>query len=279
MTSPHAWPSLSQLKLAIVEYEATWWRTDATVQALIAAGEITEDELTVRATPRGLTSAAAFRRPDGTWHPARRAHQDSIVRVCLGTGPAEAAPRAIFLTGCPGAGKTSRLAPIALRELGRHPENVAEVAVDRVREALDGYEHGLGSQVVNTEAQILTYDDVLPRAGQTGRHVLFDTIGRMESTKASYQAGVETLQAAGYQFSILVASAPVDVCIQRAEARALIHGRIVPADFQRTVHPEPRMALQTLCDAGLVDDWAILDTSGTSVRILEGVPPWDFAGA
>lgn len=279
MTPPHVWSSLSQLKLAIVEYEANWWRTDPTVRELIAAGDITADELTARATIRTHTSASVFRQPDGSWHPTRRVHQEGIVQSCLGAGPAATTPHAVFLTGCPGAGKTSCLGPIALRQLGVDPDSVAVVAVDRVREALDGYGNGLGSLIVNTEAQLLTYDEVLPLAAQTGRHVLFDTIGRMEGREASYRAGVETLRAAGYRISVLLASAPVDLCIQRTEARALMHGRIVPPDFQRTVHPEPPMALQSLRDADLVDDWGILDTSATTLQILDAVPPWDSPDA
>jgi predicted ABC-type ATPase len=279
VTRPHAWSSLSQLKLAIVEYEATWWHTDPAIKSMIAAGEITVDELTARATPRGLTTTAAFRRADGSWHPARRPHQEQVIQACLGTGPAEAAPRAVFLTGCPGVGKTSQLAPIALAELSRASDGVAHVAVDRVREALDGYAHGLGSQVVNTEAQILTYGEVLPLAVGSRRHVLFDTIGRLEGSRASYQDGVEALRAAGFRISVLVASAPVDLCIERAEHRALSMGRIVPPDFQRTVHPEPPLALDALLAAGLVDDWAVVDTSGTDVQMLDAVPPWDRPGA
>lgn len=275
----NAWPSLSQLKVAIVEHEANWWRADPTVQRLIAAGEVTEDELIARATSGTITTASVFTRSDGSWHPARQAHQDSIVQSCLGRGPAAAAPRAVFVTGCPGAGKTSRLGPVALRALGCDPDSVAEVAVDRIREALDGYGDGLGSLVVNTEAQLLTYGEVLPLAVRTGRHVLFDTIGRIEGREASYRFGVETLRAAGYRIGVLLASAPIDLCIQRAEVRALLNGRLVPADFQRTVHPEPPLALQRLRDAGLVDDWAILDTSGETVQILDSVPPWDSPGA
>jgi len=126
------------------------------------------------------------------------------------------------------------------------------------------YEGGLGSFVVQPEIFDITYAPLFTAALESGRDIVYDTIGRVDSVtgRVSFEPQLLELRDAGYEVHVVLGTAPLDLCIARAEQRALNeNGRLVDMDTQVDVFHQPPKALRRLRDLGLAHEWVVVDTS------------------
>jgi hypothetical protein len=207
-----------------------------------------------------------------------------LIEAQLGRGATPDPPAAFFTIGGVGAGKTTVLRPLvhAYREVvhGRTRGSLSRVAADEVREALPEYADGLGSTVVHAEALMVTYGPVYDAARSAGHDLVFDTIGTAPRPgDRGFEDSLRELKTDGFEIHVLLVQTPLDLCLERAELRALtVNGRLVDPDFVRGVHDQPVQALERLrATPGLLDGWIIVDGSGpgSAPSMLEGSASWE----
>ncbi len=97
---------------------------------------------------------------------------------------------------------------------------MSRIAADEVREALPEYADGLGNELVTPECFDVTYGPVFDAVLNAGHDIVFDTIGTLNAA-GQVTAGehLRRLCDAGYLVDVLLAEAPLPVCIERARAR------------------------------------------------------------
>lgn len=269
--------SLAELEAAVAAHVRGWWRTDPGV----ATELVNRPDLLAQLEARGTFVSTVHVYADGdAWRPARTAVHGPIMAAMLAAGAPPPAPVAYFTIGPMGAGKTTTLRPIVQAHRasrGLTDESFSKVAADDVREHLPEYAHGLGSVVVQDEAFVVTYDTLFPAARDAGCDLVYDTIGRLVASEASFDRQLRELKAARFAVHVLLADCPLDLCRARAERRALSNGRLVDPAVQDATHDQPAQVLNLLRDEeGLLDGWAVFDTSraGDPMPIVDGTEDW-----
>lgn len=277
MTTRPIYASLRDLEAAVARYQRTWWRLDVDASQRIAAQPGLEALLS---TASLVTTSQVYRDPtNDDWCPARLQLHDLLVDRCLGSGTPETDPRAYFTIGCMGVGKARVLRPLVDRHrlsTGRASASLARIAADEIREEMPEYASGLGTFVVQPEIFDITYGPLFDAALASHRDIVYDTIGRVDSVtgQVSFEPQLRELSDAGYEIHVLLGVAPLDVCVKRAEDRALNEsGRIVDPHTQADQFDQPARALHRVRDLGLAHHWAIVDTSKSPDD-----PPLDDAG-
>ena len=212
----------------------------------------------------------------------RELHDDLVATQLGGGGPLER-PAAYFTIGSMGAGKTTTLRRFvdAHRAVTASAErtSLSRVAADDIRGALPEYRQGLGSAVVHEECLNIAYEHLYPAARDARTDLVFDTIGTIDDNDVvSFAESLRELRMAGYATHVLLADAPLDVCLKRVEQRALaVDGRLISPLTLRSLHPQPRQVLDRLRAAeDLLDGWAIFDTSTPAAiaPIVDGTDEW-----
>lgn len=272
-TPPRVW-SWEELQLETAAYEQRWWRQDARARQAVAERPGLAEALARRALVRTVD---VFRDGQGSWLSWRsELHTRLAAGMC---GQTRADPIAFFTIGCMGAGKTRVLRPLVegARSVRGRAGSTGRVAADEVRAALPEYAGGLGSVVVEPEVYEVTYDLVFPALLESRCDVVYDTIGLLGADgTVSFESQLHQLRDAGYRVEVLLAEAPVALCVERARQRALVEGRMVKAAVQERQAGQPMRALATLRDRGLVDDWVIVDSSGSADEpsMIDGSDAW-----
>lgn len=273
--------SRAELEAAVAAHLPDWWRNDPGV----AAELVDRPNLLAQLEARGPFVSTVHVYADGdAWRPARVAVHGSILAAMLATGDLPPAPVAYFTIGPMGAGKTTKLRPIVRADRARrglHDESLSRVCADDIRADLPEYADGLGSLVVQEEAFIVAYDALFPAARDAGHDVVYDTIGRVVGSGASFDRQLRELKTAGFAVHVLLADCPLDLCRTRADQRALSNGRLVDPAVQDATHDQPARVLKLLQDEdGLLDGWAVFDTSrpGDPPRMVDGTQDWRAAG-
>lgn len=273
------WGSVAELEAATAAYQKHWWRDDPDIAALCAATS------GLGATLAGLslvTTDQVHREPSGAWRAPRVAVHDALARQHVADGTPLDDPVAYFTIGPMGSGKTTALRSLvqAHREArGRSPADArSTVAADEIRMALPEYAGGLGSLVVHAECLEVAYTRVFPDALVARQDMIFDTIGTIRSAgQISIEPSLVRLRDEGFEIHLVLADAPLDLCIERALRRALeVDGRLVDPAAQAHTHPQPRQVLDVLVAAGWPSGWAVVDTSSTGPRppITDGTDDW-----
>lgn len=272
--------SLAELEAAVAAHLPSWWRNDPGVAAELAI----RPDLLAQLEARGpfVSTVHVYAERDG-WRPARAAVHLPIIAAMLGTGAPSPAPVAYFTIGPMGAGKTTTLRPIVRADRARRglsDESLSRVAADDIREQLPEYADGLGSLVVQDEAFLITYEALFPAARDSGYDLVYDTIGRVVGSAASFDRQLRELKSAGFAVHVLLAECPLDLCRMRAEHRALVNGRLVDPAVQDATHDQPARVLKLLRDENLLDGWAVFDTSriDDSLPMVDGTDDWLAAG-
>lgn len=278
MTGPSR-ETRESLEAATLAYQRDWWRSDADAKARLADKP---DLVTQLERQRLVRTADIYLEPASqAWADCRRPMHDSLVAAQLGVGEAVEGPEAYFAIGCIGAGKSRVLRRLVdarrwLRE--ERPSTLSRIAADEIRIALPEYARGLGSEVVAQECYDLTYDSVYPAARDARVDVVYETIGLFDREgQVGFAKNLRELRDAGFTIHVLLADAPLELCVQRAQRRALFEdGRLVSATVQQDMYEQPARALRVIRDAGLVDEYAVIDTSGPAVHppMLDGSAGW-----
>lgn len=272
------WPARTDLERETAAYQSQWWRADPAVTD--AADGDSALAATLALDPPLVRTSDVYE-PSG-WARRKGLH-DRLVARQLGRGPSPTDPAVFFTIGCMGAGKTTVLRPLVdtyrAAVLGRRPETLARVAADEIRVGLPEYADGLGSEVVAAEAMAVTYDRVYPAARDARLDIVYATIGRLlPSGEASFEANLLELRADGFRDHVLLVVTPFDVCVERAERRALAEdGRLVAIAAQEDVYDQPGQCLKRLLSTpGAVDEWFIVDGSGPPAAppMLQGSDGW-----
>lgn len=279
MTPP--WRSLDDLRVAVREYGTCWWQSDPHV--LEAMGR--DPGLDARLAGLDPVRTVDVFRTNRVYTPERQLVHAGIAERQLGAGPKPATPTVYFTTGCMGAGKTKILRRFVEQ---RHyldakgdPSTLSQIAADEVRAVLPGYGHGdrlgLGSVVVHRECFDVTYGAVYRTVADAGYDIVYDTIGRIEDDgTASFEPQLRDLKDRGYRVELLRAEAPLELCVRRAEARALETGRLVDANDQRDAYDGPAAVERRLRAENLLDGVLVVDTSseGGTAPIIEATDEW-----
>lgn len=272
--------SRAELEAAVASHLPHWWRNDPRVAAELAD----RPELLAQLEGRGsLVSTVHVYAEGDIWRPARTAVHGQIVASMLGTGAPGSAPVAYFTIGPMGAGKTTRLRPIVQADRARRDlvdESLSRVSADEIRERLPEYADGLGSLVVQDEAFRVAYDTLFPAACEARLDLVYDTIGRVAGSVASFDRQLRELKTAGFAIHVVLAQCALDICRNRAERRALSNGRLVDSAVQDATHDQPAQVLKLLqTEAGLLDGWAVFDTSGAGdpPPMIDGSEGWRAA--
>lgn len=205
---------------------------------------------------------------------------EAVIAGQLGKGAPPPVPTAYFTIGCIGSGKTTIMRKFVSAHRratsGATNESLTRVAADDVREALPGYGDGLGSRVVAPECFDVTYPGVYTAARDAGLDLVYDTIGRLARDAVVLEPNLRELRDRGFKIHLLRAHAPLDVCVRRAEQRALATGRLVDADEQALLYDEPIEVERRLRAEGVLDGWLVIDTSAPDdhLPMLEASEEW-----
>lgn len=272
VSSPPRWNEDS-LRAAIDRHRRNWWKTEQDVTAFVR----TDANLLKRAEAGALSTtdvyyrgADLYLRSPTLWTPQRQALHERLVPAQVGRGDAPAQPLVYLTIGPVGAGKTSRLRPLVhAHRRGRgltEPASLSRIAADDVREALPEYADGLGNELVTPECFDVTYG--LEAVLNAGYDIVFDTIGTLNAA-GQVTAGehLRRLRDAGYLIDVLLAEAPMPVCIERARARALSdNGRLINVEQHEVTHGQPARVLHRLLEEpDLVREWVVVDTCSAHV--------------
>lgn len=283
------WESREALAAAVADYQTNWWRSDPDALDVIEDGAthpgLRGQILATHALKEIVTTAAVYRpthpgaSDDRPYALARELIHERIAADCVpSAGSGSEHPTAFFTIGCPGAGKTSILRDIvdqyrrSTATDGR-PVPISIIDADYVRQSLPEYADGLGAFVVAQECFDLTYGIVFDRAVARRADMVYDTIGRLSSIRYY----VDLLCENGYEIHVLLARAPLDLCQERTEQRALnIDGRLVHPDILQGAADDAEQAIGVLVSEGpAIAGWAKIDTTDMSVPVLiEGSSLW-----
>lgn len=273
--SPQPPWTVHTLRAAIDLHRRSWWKDDPDVAAFVRA----DPDLLDRADDGALSTADVhyrgrdpYDRSPTLWTPQRQALHEQLAQAHVGLGDAPAQPLVYLTIGPMGAGKTSRLRPLVhahRRSRGlTDPASLSRVTADDVREALPEYAGGLGNEIVTPECFDVAYGPVFEAVLRAGHDVVFDTIGTLNAA-GDVTAGqlLRRLRDTGYLIDVLLAHAPLAVCVDRARARALSdNGRLINVEQHEITHEQPARVLRRLLEeADLVREWAVLDTYSADV--------------
>ncbi len=263
------------MKPATATHRRNWWKTDQNVAAFVRA----DAKLLERAEAGALSTtdvyyrgADPYLRSPTLWTLQRQELHDRLVQAQVGRGDAPAQPLVYLTLGPMGAGKTSRLRALVHAHRRRRgvtdPASLSRIAADDVREALPEYADGLGNELVTPECFDVTYGPLFEAVLNAGHDIVFDTIGTLNAA-GQVTAGehLRRLRDAGYLIDVLLAEAPLPVCIERARARALSdNGRLINVEQHEITHEQPARVLRRLLEEpDLVREWVVVDTYSAHV--------------
>lgn len=274
MTPAPRWTEAS-LTAAIDRHRRTWWRHDPGLAAAVRS----DAGLLARAEAGALSTVDAFYRgPDpyvrnpALWTPERLSLHAQLVAAQVGVGTPPPEPVVYLTIGPMGSGKTTALRPVVQAHRfargGGDQASLSRIAADDIREALPEYADGLGNELVTPECFDLTYDPVFEAVLSAGQDIVFDTIGTFNTAgQVTAAEHLRRLRAADYRVHVLLAEAPLAVCVSRARTRALSeNGRLIKVEAHEYTHEQPARILQELLAVpDLVQEWIVIDTYSAGV--------------
>ena len=269
------WQSVDQLIDAMASWNARWWRDHELAREACSADADLLARLEAMAAAGDLVRTIDVFQRDGRWLPDRSELHESIVTRHLGELAINRSSEAFFTIGCFASGKTSILRRLvngyrATRDSGASGRP-SVIDADAIRQQIPEYLRGEGSLLVQEEAFHVAYERLLPEAIAVRSDLIIDTLGRPTSVVSL----ARRLSGAGWNVHVLRADAPISVCVERANRRALRTGRlIVGADFARAA-ADAVETLEALRSDGTLTGWAEVRTEAHwPPDLLNGYGPW-----
>ncbi len=199
----------------------------------------------------GTPTDHLYKLPNGTYTPERTQIHEAIVASMLNPKavPKEGAkPHAIILMGCPGAGKTSTLAPIA----SEYGVEFTTVNADDVKAKLPEYT-GSNAGLLHEESSDIAEGMLMNRVFDANHNVVMDITG---SNGVKVKKMVEIFHAKGYDISIAYAHLPAWKAATRVVDRFRGSGRFVPPHYVvNKVDGNPEETYNTLKNDPRVAHW------------------------
>lgn len=180
----------------------------------------------IQANTSGTPTEQIHKQADGSYTPERQHMHQAIVASMLNpkAQAAEGAkPHAVILMGCPGAGKTSTLAPMT-QEFG---VEFTTVNADDVKAKLPEYT-GANAALVHEESSDIAEGQLFPQALQARHNLVMDITG---SNGEKVKNMVEHFHNAGYEISLAYAHLPAWKAATRVVDRFRSSGRFVPPSY------------------------------------------------
>lgn len=222
----------------------------------------------VRQFHLGTPTDHIHKQADGSYTPERqRLHQAIVASMLNPKAQAEPGvkPHVVILMGCPGAGKTTTLAPIA-KEYG---VEFTTVNADDVKAKLPEYE-GSNAGLVHEESSDIAEGQLFPQAMQARHHLVMDITG---ANGKKVKAMVEQFHNHGYEISIAYAHLPAWKAATRVVDRFRKNGRFVPPTYVvNKVDGNPEETYNDLKNDPRVSHWRRYNndvTKGTEAPLQE----------
>jgi predicted kinase len=173
-------------------------------------------------------------------------------------------PSVVFMAGGPASGKTTLAVQLAL------PNDAVYINPDEIRERLPEYE--MWKEERPDDAARLTHREASDLAKRTyalalarGHNVVYDAVGGDDS--GGFTAKVEAAIARGQRVRIAYATVPVEVALERENARFKEKRRRVPEPVLRNGHAEASRGLATVSRLS-VAQIEVYDTSENPGRLI-----------
>lgn len=183
--------------------------------------------------------------------PERIAERVDIIEALYGDGAKRKERRLDLVLGAPASGKSTVADPL------RQQHGAIEVDSDAAKALLQGYENGIGADLVHKESSQIA-DDLAKKALAAGDNIVWPVVGK------TYEGVVEKInkaRAAGYKVYIShVEVAPAET-IKRALARFETTGRLVPLDYIESVGSQPKQNFARIEMEGLADGYTEWDNN------------------
>lgn len=180
----------------------------------------------MREVAEGTSTHLLYKQEDGSYTPERQRLHDEIIASMLNPRAVVhegQRPHVAILIGAPASGKTSALQP-AVKDLG---VEFTVINADDVKAKLPEY-NGRNAGLVHEESSDIAEGKLLPKAVQSGHHVLLDLTG---ANGKKMQAMVERFHKLGYEISVLYAHLPIEKAAARAVERFRRSGRFEPPRY------------------------------------------------
>lgn len=193
--------------------------------------------------------------------------KDKVFDAC-GKPAAGERPQAILMGGGSASGKGRTLDTVVKAKLEADGVEVGIVDPDEVKKELPEYE-GYQEEDINEAAAAVHTESsevgahIIDEIVGDGRHFVYD--GTMKNT-AKYEQLIDRLQDAGYDVHIYVTDVPLDVAIERSDARAEETGRKVPHSIIEGSHRGVPGSVEALKDK--VNSYQVFDNSGDSLKLM-----------
>lgn len=208
---------------------------------------------------------------NGRYTPERsQLHAQWIEEIVASAGenPPGEKPTVIIMGGGSAAGKSTmrdKLILPGMAQLGYQP---AVVDCDDIKDKIPEFKqfkiedrksaavrvHGESSDVAK---------EAMTQLVKAGKSFILDGTMRSPST---YEKRIAFFKEHGYEVQIIIADAPLHESFRRANSRSEEMGREVPLDIIRESHAAVPGSLEKL--KGLVDDFAVFDTTGDSPGLI-----------
>lgn len=208
----------------------------------------------------------------GAYAPERLALHREIAKHFLQSGravPATQTPRATFMAGGSGAGKST--VKKAITERGDLPKNYVDIDPDAIKEMLPEYQalleagDTMAARLVHEESSDLA-KAILEEAGKRRFNVVIDGTGDGEPGK--FTGKLIAQEAKGYEVDVFVVDIPTAEALARAAARAARTGRYVPEADIRDIHRSVSASFEEWRDLDQVKRWQVWANDERPPRLI-----------
>lgn len=193
--------------------------------------------------------------------PERQALHDKIIKDIVAGHKAQANPAFVMLGGGPASGKT-KAAEAAEKEF---PDAI-KIDPDEIKKSIPEYKKMSPEEAaahVHEESSYLA-KRVQAEALKTKSHVVLDAVG--DSSATNVKGKIDQAHAAGYTAHARYVTVPTDVAQERAHARGIKSGRVVPPEVIKQLHKGVSKVLPAVVHH--FDTASLHDNSGTEFKTV-----------
>ena len=177
-------------------------------------------------------------------------------------------PKAIFIIGAPGSGKSSLRDSITDRKPGKY----VIIDSDEIKKTLPAYKKLIEEK--NPQAASLTHDEslhqrtnLLAYALENKKNFIFDGSG---AAKEYYAGRINYGKKIGYRIKLIYVETDLNTCIERCQLRSETTGRVVPQKVIEENHSKVTSNFPHF--KSLVHVWKHYNNNGSSAILVEQFP-------